>query len=68
MLALAAGLVAFSVRFSTGLARLLLRRLDSRSDVTNQATCEVHGDVIQIGVVHGDLTIHQTCRRCRGHV
>jgi len=57
------GLVAFSVRFFSGLADLLLRRLGGSG--TNQATGEVHGDLIQVDTIHGDLTIHRTCRRCR---
>jgi hypothetical protein len=60
-----AGLVAFSVRFFSGLAGLLLRRLGGR--VANRVTGEVHGDLIQVDTVHGDLTIHQACRRCREH-
>ncbi len=62
MFALVVGLAAFSVRFFLGLAGLLLRRLDGRG-VSNRVSGEVRGDVIQIGTVHGDLTIH-TCSNC----
>lgn len=58
-----AGLVAFSVRLFLGLADLLLRRLDGRRGSTNRVSGEVHGDVIQIGTVHGDLTI-RSCSSC----
>ena len=51
-----AGLVAFSVRLFLGLAGLLLRKLEG--GVSNRVSGEVRGDVIQIGTVHGDLTIH----------
>ena len=61
-----AGLVAFSVRFFSGLAGLLLRRIESRRGVTNRVLGEVHGDVIQIGTVRGDLTIHCSCDGCAG--
>ncbi|HEX8866642.1 MAG TPA: hypothetical protein VF821_13385 [Lentzea sp.] len=59
--ALLAGLIAFSLRFFLGLAGLLLHRLDSRTRVSNRVSGEVRGDVIQIGVVHGDVTICSGC-------
>lgn len=62
MFALVAGLTAFSVRFFLGLAGFLLRKLDS-AGVSNRVSGEVRGDVIQIGTVHGDLTIC-SCSRC----
>ncbi|MGI5506665.1 hypothetical protein [Lentzea sp. CA-135723] len=65
VLALVAGLITFSVRYSYGLAKLLLRRRERTSDVTNQVTGEVHGDVNQIGAVHGDLIFNPVCPRCR---
>jgi hypothetical protein len=61
--ALVAGLIAFSLRFFLGLAALLLRRLDGRASVSNRVSGEVSGEVIQIGTVHGDLTI-RSCSSC----
>ncbi|KJK42977.1 hypothetical protein UK23_34945 [Lentzea aerocolonigenes] len=55
------GLLAFSLRLFLGLAGLLLRRLEG--GVSNRVSGEVHGDVIQVGTVHGDLTI-RTCAGC----
>lgn len=60
MFALVAGLVAFSVRLFLGLAGLLLRKLEG--GVSNRVSGEVRGDVVQIGAVHGDLTIRSCCR------
>ncbi|WP_394617144.1 hypothetical protein JNUCC0626_47295 [Lentzea sp. JNUCC 0626] len=65
VLALVAGLITFSVRYSYGLAKLLLRQRERASDATNQVTGGVHGDVNQIGTVHGDLIVNQICPRCR---
>ncbi|MEU0885388.1 hypothetical protein ABZ345_42950 [Lentzea sp. NPDC005914] len=63
MLALVAGLIAFSLRFFLGLAGLLLRRLEDRAGVTNRVSGEVRGNVVQIGTVQGDLTICE-CSGC----
>jgi hypothetical protein len=62
VLALVAGLTAFSVRLFLGLAGLMLRKLDS-AGVSNRVSGEVRGNVIQIGEVRGDLTIC-SCSRC----
>ncbi|WNV82565.1 hypothetical protein [Umezawaea sp. Da 62-37] len=64
VLAFVLGLATFFVRFFFGLAGTLIRILDGRvgdppqGRALNQASGDVRGNVVQVGVIRGDVTIY----------